>query len=70
MDQLLRYPMISKICFIECGGNSNAGWHAEPLQAAAGNLHGLVSCSEWTGIPLAVLLEEAGLLPEARWLIA
>lgn len=70
MDQLVRYPMISKICFIECGGNSNAGWHQEPLQAAAGNLHGLVSCSEWTGIPLSILLEEAGIRAEARWLIA
>jgi len=70
MEHLLRYPMTSKICFIECGGNSNAGWHEEPMQAAAGNLHGLVSCSEWTGVPLAVVLEETGLLPNARWLIA
>jgi sulfane dehydrogenase subunit SoxC len=67
---LLRYPMISRICFIECSGNSDTGWHEEPMQGTAGNLHGLVSCSEWTGVPLAVLLDEAGLLPEARWLIA
>ncbi len=25
MEDLYRYPMQSKICFIECGGNSNAG---------------------------------------------
>jgi sulfane dehydrogenase subunit SoxC len=70
LAQLKRYPMQTRVCFIECGGNSNAGWHEEPTQAAAGNLHGLVSCSEWTGVPLAVVLEEAGLLPDARWLIA
>lgn len=70
MRQLLRYPMVSRQCFIECGGNSNAGWHEEPMQAAAGNLHGLVSCSEWTGIPAGLLLEEAGLKPEAAWVIA
>lgn len=70
MDQLLRYPMISRICFIECGGNSNALWHEEPMQAAAGNLHGLASCSEWTGIPLSILLEEAKIKPEGHWLIA
>jgi sulfane dehydrogenase subunit SoxC len=29
-----------------------------------------MSCSEWTGIPLSLLLEEAGVLPEAKWLLA
>ena len=70
VDDLLRYPMVSRICFVECGGNSNAGWHEEPIQTPAGYFHGLASCAEWTGVPLATLLDEAGLLPEARWLIA
>lgn len=70
MSKLARYPMVSRFCFIECGGNSNAGWHEEPMQTQVGNMHGLVSCSEWTGVPLAVVLDEAGLKPEARWLIA
>ncbi len=70
IDDLLRYPMVSRLCFVECGGNSNAGWHEEPIQTPVGYFHGLASCSEWTGVPLAVVLEEAGLRPEARWLIA
>lgn len=70
VEDLLRYPQVSRICFVECGGNSNAGWHEEPIQTPAGYFHGLASCSEWTGVPLATLLDEAGLLPEARWLIA
>ena len=70
VQDLLRYPMSSKICFVECGGNSNAGWHEEPIQTPVGYFHGLASCSEWTGVPLSVLLDEAGLLPEAQWLIA
>ena len=70
MDKLVRYPMVSRFCFIECGGNSNTGWHEEPTLATAGNLHGLVSCSEWTGVPLSIILEEAGIQPTARWLIA
>ncbi len=70
VDDLLRYPMVSRICFVECGGNSNAGWHEEPIQTPAGYFHGLASCAEWTGVPLSTVLEEAGLLPEARWLIA
>lgn len=67
---LLRYPMQSRICFIECGGNSNAAWNETPAQAAVGYFNGLVSNSEWTGIPLRVLFEEAGIKNSARWLIA
>jgi sulfane dehydrogenase subunit SoxC len=70
VESLLRYPVESRLCFIECGGNSNAGWNPEPLQTRAGYMHGLASCAEWTGVPLAVLLDEAGLEPSARWLLA
>ncbi len=67
---LARYPMRSQILFIECGGNSNAGWHRLPQQTRAGFLHGLVSCSEWTGVPLSLLLDEAGADASASLLIA
>lgn len=70
LEQLFRYPMVSRQCFVECGGNSNAGWHEEPIQTPVGYFHGLASSSEWTGIPLSILLDEAGLQPEARWLVA
>jgi len=67
---LLRYPMESRLVFIECGGNSNAGWNPEPIQSRVGYFHGLVSCAEWTGVPLSVLLDEAGIEKKARWLLA
>src|SRR5882672_1177357 len=70
MSDLTRYPLRSQILFIECGGNSNAGWHQLAQQTRAGFLHGLVSCSEWTGVPLSLLLDESGLDPSATWLIA
>ncbi|MBX2879293.1 MAG: sulfite dehydrogenase [Granulosicoccus sp.] len=70
LDTLHRYPMQSRICFIECGGNSNALWNPSPVQAAAGHLHGLVSCTEWTGVRLAHLLDEAGIDSQANWLVA
>ncbi len=70
VENLLRYPMRSRFLFIECGGNSNAGWHEEPIQRPVGAFHGLVSCSEWTGVPLSVLLDEAGVDPKASWVIA
>ncbi|MAX52035.1 MAG: sulfite dehydrogenase [Methylophaga sp.] len=70
IDALKRYPQIRKICFIECGGNSNAGWRSAPIQSAAGYVHGLVSNAEWTGVPLRLLLNECGIQAEAKWAIA
>ncbi len=66
-----RYPMISRIHFIECSGNSffNALFD-DPQPLGCDRLHGLVSNSEWTGIPLRILLDEAGVKPEGKWLVA
>ncbi|WOH49302.1 molybdopterin-dependent oxidoreductase [Bradyrhizobium sp. sBnM-33] len=70
VEALSRYPMLSRIAFIECGGNSQAlnAPQAQPLNVTA--IHGLVGCSEWTGVPLSMLLDEAGVEPAARWVIA
>ncbi len=70
VDDLLRYPTVSKTCFVECSGNSFFNTLPEPRQASCGTIHGLVSCSEWAGIPLALLLDEAGVDPDAAWLVA
>jgi sulfane dehydrogenase subunit SoxC len=68
-ETLLRYPMTSRIAFIECGGNSAGLFSPKPLQADVQALHGLVSCAEWTGVKLSTLLEETGIDPKARWFI-
>jgi sulfane dehydrogenase subunit SoxC len=70
VDVLLQYPQQSRLCFIECGGNSNTGWQRQPVQASAGYLHGLVSACEWTGVPVSLLLDEAGLEQDAAWAVA
>jgi sulfane dehydrogenase subunit SoxC len=70
MDALLRYPMVSRIQFIECSGNSRPNLSPAPPTSSCGAIHGLVSCSEWTGVPLAMLLAEAGADPSAQWLLA
>lgn len=70
LEALHRYPMQSRIAFIECAGNSGAlnAPQAQPLGIAA--IHGLLGCSEWTGVKLSTLLDEAGVDPAARWLVA
>ena len=70
LNDLMRYPMESHIRFLECGGNSAPLWSKTPIQANVQALHGLLSCSEWTGVRLSTLLDEAGIEPEARWVIA
>jgi sulfane dehydrogenase subunit SoxC len=42
----------------------------EPVQGPASQIHGLVSASEWGGVPLSALLDDVGIRPEARWVIA
>jgi sulfane dehydrogenase subunit SoxC len=70
MESLRRYPMTTRTYFIECSGNSLRAFAPQPAQVSAGAIHGMISCSEWTGIPLRMLLEEAGLQPGAKWLLA
>ncbi len=70
VEALDRYPMQSHMRFLECSGNSAAMTAPQAVQASCSALHGLVSASEWTGVPLATLLDEAGVQREGRWVIA
>ena len=70
LDALHRYPMVSRISFLECGGNSAPLYSKEPIQANVQALHGLCSCAEWTGVMLCTLLEEVGVDPKAKWFFA
>jgi sulfane dehydrogenase subunit SoxC len=67
---LLRYPMSSRQVFIECGGNSSQNAAKEPSQVPFHMVNGRMSCAEWTGVPLAILLDEAGVDPRGKWILA
>jgi sulfane dehydrogenase subunit SoxC len=70
LDELMRLPPVSRIHFIECGGNTGT----ERERATAPTVqytHGLVSCSEFTGVPLRRLLEDCGVdFRRARFVLA
>jgi len=70
VNTLARYPMVSRIQFLECSGNSFSLMAAQPTPGDCAALHGLISVSEWGGVPLSVLLDEAGVSPEGKWLVA
>lgn len=67
MEDIRRFPSESHIYFLECSGNP--GFEAIKGKTAS-DLVGLVSCAEWTGVRLATVLAEAGLKPEAKWVVA
>jgi sulfane dehydrogenase subunit SoxC len=68
MDDLMRFPSVSRIHFLECSGNGQIEWTG--LGETVQRTHGLISCCEWTGVPLATVLDEVGLQPGAKWLLA
>jgi sulfane dehydrogenase subunit SoxC len=65
MADLKRLPYVSRIHFIECLGN-----RARPTHKTVQETHGLTSCAEWTGVPLPLLLKEAGVQNGASWIVA
>jgi sulfane dehydrogenase subunit SoxC len=69
LEDLQRFPSVSRIHFIECAGNS-AGEQIGQPRPNPQRSHGLISCSEWSGVPLATLLQEAGLKAQAKWVLA
>src|SRR5499427_4451875 len=69
IEDLKKLPSISRIHFLECSGNSSSEWRGSG-ESDAQRAHGLTSCSEWTGVSLALLLKECGLRPEGKWILA
>ena len=69
MDDLLRFPSVSKTYFLECSGNSSTEWGKSGYHSVQ-RTHGLISCCEWTGVPLSTILDEVGVKPEAKWILA
>jgi sulfane dehydrogenase subunit SoxC len=69
MDDLMRYPAVSRFYFMECSGNGLTDWLA-PKSVTVQQTHGLLSCGQWTGVPVSTLLDEAGVSKEATWGLA
>jgi len=68
MDDILRFPSVSRVHFIECPANGGMEWRAAQLNSLQFT-HGMVSCAEWTGVKLSILLEEVGLKKNAKWVL-
>lgn len=70
LDDLKRFPSMSRIMFLECSGNSGSGWTKGPPTGTAQTLHGLTSTSDWSGVPVSTLMNEVGVQSGAKWVLA
>lgn len=59
MDDLMRLPAVSRMHFIECGANTAMEWGNVAVPSVQ-YTHGMLSCSEFTGVPLSMLLDDCG----------
>jgi sulfane dehydrogenase subunit SoxC len=72
LADLKRYPSVSRIYFLECSGNGSGAYSPTRMQTevTVQQMDGLLSTSEWTGVPLTTLLREVGVRSGASWVIA
>ena len=70
MDDLMRLPSVSRIHFIECGANTGLEWGNVAVPTVQ-YTHGMLSGSEFTGVPLRLLLDDCGVdYKKARYVLA
>jgi sulfane dehydrogenase subunit SoxC len=70
MDDIVRFPSVSRVHFIECGANTGMEWGNVAVPTVQYS-HGMLSCSEWTGVLLSTLLDEVGIdRTKAKFLLA
>src|SRR4029078_6410778 len=70
MDDIVRFPSVSRIHFVECGANTGMEWRNGAVHTGQ-YAPGMLSCSEWTGVLLSTLLDEVGIdRAKAKYLLA
>lgn len=68
MEDIQRFPRVNKIFFLECAANSGMEWRGAQLNGCQFT-HGMVHCVMYTGVPLKLLLEEAGVRTNGKWVM-
>lgn len=64
LDELKRLPPVTRVHFLECQAN-----RPETMGATVQLSAGKTACAEWTGVPLSLLLKEAGADTSQKWVV-
>jgi sulfane dehydrogenase subunit SoxC len=70
LDDLKRFPQVTRTYFIECSGNGGGAYRRPRAEMTPQQIAGLTSNTEWTGVPVRALLNEVGAKREATWVLA
>lgn len=70
LADLKRFPSVTRMHFIECSGNGRAAYRTPKPDMTPQQVDGMISNSEWTGVPVASLFREVGVQPNADWFLA
>jgi sulfane dehydrogenase subunit SoxC len=72
MSDLMRYPQVSRTHFLECSGNGGGIYNRErmPSEITVQAIDGLLSTSEWTGVPVSTILRDVGVRRGSSWILA
>lgn len=70
LDDLKRFPSVSRLHFIECSGNGRNGYRDPKPELTPQMIDGLTSNGEWTGVPLSLVMREVGVRKAATWFLA
>lgn len=68
MADLMRFPRENHVYFLECAANSGMEWRGAQLNGCQFT-HGMIHNLMYTGVPLKLLLEEAGVKTNGKWLM-
>jgi sulfane dehydrogenase subunit SoxC len=68
MEDIRRMPRVNRIHFLECAANSGMEWRGAQLNGCQFT-HGMIHNLAYTGVALKTVLDEAGLKPNAKWLM-
>ena len=70
LDELKRFPSVTRTCFVECSGNGGRAWNNPKPDMSPQVVDGLTSNSEWTGVAVSTLLRAVGAQPAGTWVLA
>jgi len=67
---LKRFPAVTRMHFVECAGNGRSAYRTPKPQMTPQQIDGMISNSEWTGVPLSTIFREVGVNKDAKWFLA
>ena len=68
LEDLMRFPRVNRVHFLECAANSGMEWRGAQLNGCQFT-HGMIHNVMYTGVRLADILAEAGVKTSGKWIL-